>query len=134
APLSASWRAADRELRDATEALRSASPIWRGLLTAAGRPVPLDTVRRRLVPAGGAMLLYQVGAARSFVFVIPPDGGRNGRPDERRAEAVALTVSPADARALGITPGTLTAEALAHVMGGAPAAGAASGSGPERAL
>src|SRR5207253_221959 len=111
--LSDSLGIAEGDLADVIEAWRATSPLWRGVLTAAGRPLTLDTIRARLVPPGRAMLLYQIGDERSVVFVIAPDGA--GR--AARVEAVPLVVDTAEARALGVAPGVLTAGALAHATG-----------------
>jgi CHAT domain-containing protein/tetratricopeptide (TPR) repeat protein len=112
-----SLRIADRDLAEATQALREASPMWR-VLTAGGQSVPLDTIRRRLVPRGGAMLLYQIGAEGSVVFVVPPDDARG--PVPAGVEAVPLVVSAPDARTLRLEEGALTADGLTQVLAGTP--------------
>ena len=105
-----SLRAAEHDFREVYEEIRNASPLWRDLLTSGGQPVSLATIQRRVVPERGLLLLYQNGTAGSYVFVVPP----NGAPPE----AVPLTVGRAEAAALGVEPGALTAAVLERVLGG----------------
>jgi len=75
------------------------------------------TIQRRLVPAGGFLLLYHIGEEQSFLFVIPATG---------TPEALPLRVSDEDARALGVSSGELAAKVLEELLGTAPAGGAVS--------
>lgn len=108
AVLEDSLRLADREYREVYREIKTASPLWRDLITTGGRPAPLTALQRRVVPAGGLLLLYQVGREGSHLFLVPPAGAE--------AEAHALEVGEAEAAVLGLDPGPLTGGALAGLL------------------
>ena len=90
--------------------IRSASPLWRDMVTAGGEPVDMRSVQRELIPRNGLLLAYQIGRGQSWLFVVPP--GR-GEPVAHR-----LDVTRDLARAIGIEAGALTSEGLMTVLGG----------------
>ena len=107
----------ERDLQDAAVAygvvyndIRSASPLWRDMVTVGGEPVDMRSVQRGLVSPDGLLLSYQIGREQSWLFVVPP--GR-GEPVAHR-----LDVPEELARRLGIEAGALTSEGLATVLGG----------------
>lgn len=95
--------------------IRSASPLWRDMVTAGGEPVDMRSVQRELIPRPGVLLMYQIGRGQSWLFVVPP--GR-GEPVAHR-----LDVAEDLARMLGIEAGPLTSKSLATVLGGGDNAG-----------
>src|SRR5262249_61807385 len=61
-------------------------------------------------PPGGLLLVYQVGAEASPLFVVPRAPAA--------ARALALAIPPAAAAVLGVAPGPLTRDALRRILGG----------------
>ncbi len=102
-------------LRQALDAAKAASPLWRQSLTAGGRPGAWEEIRNALVPPRDVMLLYHIGGRGAVVFVLPPPPGR--------VAAYPLVVDPRSAAALGIPAGPLAAADLAAVMEGGRASG-----------
>ncbi len=98
------------EYQRSLDRIRSASPLWREVITSGGRPVTVEIAQRDLVPQGALLLLYQVGRAGSFLFVVPP------RPAAIRAWP--LQVSTAAAATLRVEAGPLTAGKLEQVFSG----------------
>ncbi len=86
--------------------IQNASRLWRGR-AGLGEVVGLADLQRELVPRDGLVLYYAVGAERSFLFVIPPQG--------RRARVWPLVV-PATASALAGTAGPLTRSSLRQML------------------
>lgn len=105
-----------REHQRVLNEIRNASPLWREVVTAGGEPVPIPALQRELTPAGGLLLLYQVGSERSFLFAVPP------APGEIRSWP--LEISPEAARSLGVPAGRLTSDKLDEILSGSRAAGA----------
>ncbi len=101
--------AAARQLQEVTSELRRASPLWRDLVTAGGRPASLAEMRRTLLSPQSVLLVYMVGAEDAHLIVVP---GR-GSPTHH-----ALQVAPLDAVDLAATAGPLTDEALDLVLRG----------------
>ena len=102
--LEARLDAASRELQLVSNEIRSASPLWRNVITAGGRGASVERIQEQLVPDGGLLLLYQIGGDRSHLFVVPPA--------PRPLEVRELQLSDETATALGLAPGPLTAEGL----------------------
>jgi tetratricopeptide (TPR) repeat protein len=103
---------AARDWQRTRAAIEQRSPLWRGLLTASGRPATRAEVQRALAP-GETMLLYHAGAARSFVFVIPARGAMR---------VFELTLDAAAAAALSAPAGAIAAATLERVVAGEPGA------------
>lgn len=99
-------REAEREYSEVYEQVKNASSLWKRL--GSGKPADLATAQRDLVPAGGLLLVYEVGQNESFLFVVPPTG--------ERPEALALEVSIEAAAVLGLEPGPLGARDLARIL------------------
>jgi len=97
---------AEREFRSGWDERRNASPAWRGVVGAT--PATLREIQDDVVPADGLVLLYEIGKEGSYVFGIGRAPGA--------AVVRPLTVSGADAQALGIRAGALTEAALARVL------------------
>jgi tetratricopeptide (TPR) repeat protein len=98
------------EYQRSLDRIRSASPLWREVITLGGRPVTVKVAQRDLLSRGELLLLYQVGRAGSFLFVVPP------APETIRVGS--LQVSPAAAANLGIEAGPLTAGKLEQAFSG----------------
>lgn len=116
AALEDSLRGAEDEYRRIYREIRNASPLWRDLITTGGAPVALSTVRRSLLGREEVMLLYQIGADRSWLFVVPPAG-----PDS--LQVFPLEVSPELASELEVRRGSLTSRTLGAVLGGGDGGG-----------
>ena len=99
---------AESEFSEVYAEIKNASPLWRDLITSGGEPVSLTAIQRSVLPRGSYLLLYQIGAERSYVFVV---GGGNSRP-----VAVPLRLSREDARLLGVEPGALTSSGLDRIL------------------
>lgn len=99
-----SLRTADRLYRQVYQDIKTATPLWRDLLTSGGQPVALSTVQRQLVPSKGLLLLYQVGEEKSHLFVIRPGG--------QSISVYSLVISDDAADLLDIKPGPVTTELL----------------------
>jgi len=110
AALKDSLRLAEREYQQVYEEIKSASSLWREVITASGQPIDLVTAQNQLVPAKGLLLLYQIGAEESFVFVIPPAA--------EKAEALPLKISSKAAALLGVKAGPLKADELNKILVG----------------
>jgi CHAT domain-containing protein/tetratricopeptide (TPR) repeat protein len=124
--LSGELDAAAREVQEAGSELRRASPLWRGLVTAGGRPAPMDAIRSKLLGPGQVLLLYVVGSERSEVVAVP---GGTARPLHRT-----LRVEDEPAAALGLAPGGVGGEALARVLGDGRTTGLVAALGGARGL
>lgn len=112
---------AARRFERAGAAIADRSPIWRGLLTANGRPATRGEIQAGL-DRGEVLVEYHVGDDGAWAFLV----ARDGKP----ARALALAVGPDAARELGIPAGPLTAAALEQVIAGDTAsAGAHAASG-----
>ena len=97
-----------RDFRALHDEARNTSPAWRG---ATGAPlVTAAEIQKEIVPAGGWLLLYQIGDARSYLFAVPHDGP---------TEVFVLQAGPRGAAALGIAPGPVTAATLGRALFGA---------------
>jgi tetratricopeptide (TPR) repeat protein len=110
AALEARRDSALRQLQAARETRRHESPLWRELLTRGGKRASLAEIQGELLAPGGWMLVYHVGAERSFVFALPA-----GREKPRVLE---LRVDPRDAETLGVPPGPLRAADLERIVAG----------------
>ena len=115
AVLQDSLRIAERDYQQVYEEIKSASPLWREVITSSGQPIDLVTAQNQLVPAKGLLLLYQIGTEESFVFVIPPAA--------EKAEALALKISSKAAAQLGVKVGSLKASDLNKILVGQEASG-----------
>lgn len=110
---------ASREQERVLNQIRNASPLWLQVITASGRPISAEAAQRELVPAGGLLLLYQVGRDGGFLFMIPPPPAA--------VRAWPLSVSPDAAADLGIAAGPFTAGKLEEILSGSRGAGAGLG-------
>ena len=99
-------REAEGDYSEIYEQMKNASPLWKSL--GSGEPVDLATTQRNLVPAGGLLLVYEIGWDNSFLFVIPPSGEAPG--------VAELEVSAEAAAVLGLEPGPVGAGDLARVL------------------
>jgi tetratricopeptide (TPR) repeat protein/CHAT domain-containing protein len=86
---------------------RSSSPVYHNLLSAGGGPPRLSQVQRRL-PADSLLLAYLVGEEDGFVLIAGPGSAR----------VIKLAIPEAEARALGISAGPLTAKRLQTILVG----------------
>ena len=108
--LTDSLQAADRAYRQAYEEVKTASPLWRDLITTGGRPVSVGDVERAVLRPGSIMLLYQVGDEESALFVITAGSGAT--------EVFELSVDAEVAARLGLEQGPVTSEGLRRVLEG----------------
>jgi CHAT domain-containing protein len=84
---------------------RSGSPVYRNLLSTGAGPPRLSQLQRRL-PPGSLLLTYLFGEDEGFVLIAGTGPAR----------VVRLAVPEAEARALGIKAGPLTARRLQEVL------------------
>ena len=107
AALAAARDSAEGALERTRDLMREQSPVWRAVL---GRTVPptFAQLQRTLVPRHGKLLIYHVGADASLLFVVPPA--------PQPPLAYALTVDSAAAKALDVSPGALTSQALRRIV------------------
>ena len=110
AALEDSLTKAEADYRQVYEEIKSASFLWRDLITSGGRPIDLRTAQRHLMSAGRLMLLYQLGSEESYLFVIPPAG--------ETPSVVRLEVAGKNGKSLGLQPGALKADSLRAVLVG----------------
>ncbi len=110
AELERKLRTAYDDYQQAFEEIKSASPLWRELITSGGKPVSLNTIQSQLVMPRSLMLIYQVGKESSFLFVIPPTG--------QRPEVMQLQVGEQIAPILGIQAGQLKSTDLQNILTG----------------
>ena len=108
--------AAARDLQQAGSELRRASPLWRGLVTAGGRPAPIEGIRSELLAPGRVLLLYLVGPEESQVVVVP---AKPSKPMHRM-----LRVGPQAAAVLEVRAGNMGPRVLETVLGGGGRQGA----------
>ena len=87
---------------------RSSSPVYRNLVSTGAGPPRLSQVQRR-IPPEGLLLAYLLGDSDSFALVLSTTAAR----------VVKLTVPDAEAKSLGLRPGSLTAENLKTILIGA---------------
>ncbi|MDR3636353.1 MAG: CHAT domain-containing protein [Isosphaeraceae bacterium] len=97
---------ARRRLYEHARDARTSSPLYRDLLNHGAGPPGLDQIQRRLCGDGGVLLSYLFGHEGGYVIAVGPG----------RARVFALKLDDADAKALGSTPGPLTAERLQSVL------------------
>ncbi|HEX5042916.1 MAG TPA: CHAT domain-containing protein [Candidatus Polarisedimenticolaceae bacterium] len=98
--------AATRDFRLLYDEIRNADPAWRQV--AVEEPAGAEAIQRDAVPEEGLLLLYQVSAEGSLLFVVPPPPAP--------VEARSLSVPREAAAILGVRAGPLTAEALAKIV------------------
>jgi tetratricopeptide (TPR) repeat protein len=102
---------AARALRLAQDDFRAHSPLWRDAITAAGGTVAAEEARHGvLLPPGGWLLEYRIGAEASWLFALPADGGS--------VEAIPLALDGDEARTLGVPPGPITTAMLETILTG----------------
>lgn len=85
--------------------MRTASPLYRQLLTAQAQPITLAAVQKQL-QADELLLCYKIGFERSYVVIVRGD----------RAAFAELVVSDGAAERLGIQPGPLTEAKLSAAL------------------
>jgi CHAT domain-containing protein/tetratricopeptide (TPR) repeat protein len=100
--------AAELELERVEADIAGESPLWRR--TAGAPSASLSAIQSQLAPPGGLILLYQVGATASHLFVLPREPGK--------ARVLALVVPPAAAAVLGVAPGALDRDKLRRILKG----------------
>lgn len=108
--LETSLREADSEYNRVYALIKDASPLWRDEITTGGRSPSLGTIQRELVPRSGLMLLYQIGAEESQLFVIPPVG--------QPTFSIPLTATGAQARVMAVDEGNLTSAEFDRILNG----------------
>jgi CHAT domain-containing protein/tetratricopeptide (TPR) repeat protein len=100
--------AAYAALQAVYEETKSASVVWRDVITSGGRLETLDSTQSRLVPADALLLVYQIGVEASHLFVVPPA--------PHSVEVVELSTTDSAAAVLDIPSGPLTAALLDRVV------------------
>lgn len=108
ADLQRKWDEARAHLEEVEEQFRNASPLWKA--TAGGELARLSEVQDDLIPPRSLLLLYQIGPESGHLFLLPPAPAP--------ASALPLSVPPALAPALGVSPGPLNRERLLHILHG----------------
>jgi CHAT domain-containing protein/Tfp pilus assembly protein PilF len=89
---------------------RSSSPVYRNLLSTGSGPPRLSQLQRGL-PAGGLLLAYLLGEEDSFVLVLSSQAAR--------VVKLAVPKAEAEAKALALKAGSITADQLKTVLIGA---------------
>ncbi len=110
AALEKELEAALRDYREVTEEIQVHSPAWRRLLQQRDAGFSVQVIQERLLRPDELLLLYQIGTASSFLFVVPPAPGE--------VECHALMLAPEAAKAAGVSPGSFGSETLAALVSG----------------
>jgi CHAT domain-containing protein/tetratricopeptide (TPR) repeat protein len=99
---------ARKKVYDHDRDARTSSPIYRELLNHGAESPGLEEIRRKLCGGDGVLLEYLVGKDGGYVIALGPDFAR----------LVKLEVGAAEAKALGVEPGLLTAARLRAALAG----------------
>jgi len=97
--------AAERRFEQIQESIRNRSLPWRGAPD--GSRITSQRIQG-LAPSGGALLVYQIGGDRSFVFLVPEA--------PHPIEAFPLTLTTSAAEALRTPSGPLTLKSVAEIV------------------
>ncbi len=102
------------DFRQANEEIKRISPIWKNLLRAEPTLPPIAELQGRLLPHNSFMLIYQIGAASSHLFVVPPHPGQL---ECHRLAVPRRTVSSGKREGPEVDGGAVTSAWLGRVIG-----------------